>query len=218
MTARPGDPYLTLYDLQRKWAGCPDRWIDMQATMTRHARDAYGGTEVLRTESVPVPHPGPGEALVHVVASSVNTADVDHLRGRPRLGRVTTGLRRPRVRVPGLGVVGVVAELGPPRAGGSPGDETAPLRPDDRVWADLFSHGAGAFAPFALVPAAALRRLPDGVETAAAAGVPHSGAVSPSRRSRPGAVSARGTGSWSTGPAAASAPSRSSSPSTSGPT
>ncbi len=136
--------------------------------MERWARDSYGGLEVLRRETVAVPEPGPGEVLVRVVASSVNTADLEHLEGRPWLSRIGTGLRAPRNRIPGFDVAGVVQAVGP----GAPS-----LRPGDRVWADLFSRGAGAFAPFVCAPSAAFARLPDGVPFEAAAGVPHSGVL-----------------------------------------
>ena len=172
-----------------------------RATMFRYARDAYGDVAVLRGESVPVRRPGPGEVLVRVVASSVNTADLEHLEGRPWLSRIGTGMPSPRNRVPGFDVVGVVEEVGEaggstvaePRAGapggvrraggrptrgdGAHGRTNGPLRPGDRVWADLFSHGAGAFAPYVCAPAAAFRRLPDGIDPARAAGVPHSGGL-----------------------------------------
>ncbi|NLF05042.1 MAG: alcohol dehydrogenase catalytic domain-containing protein, partial [Actinomycetales bacterium] len=107
--------------------------------MERVVRDSYGGLEVLHTERVPVPEPEDGEALVRVAASSVNMADLDHLEGRPWLSRLGTGVRRPRDRVPGFDVAGVVESVGP---------GVTALRPGDRVWADLFSRGAGAFAPF----------------------------------------------------------------------
>ena len=135
-------------------------------TMRRWTRDSYRGLDALRTETVPVPEPGPGQVLVRIVASSVNTADLEHLEGRPWLSRIGTGLRTPRDRVPGFDAAGVVAAVGP---------GSVPLRPGDRVWADLFSRGAGAFAPFVCAPAAAFAPLPDGVPFEAAAGVPHSG-------------------------------------------
>src|SRR5690554_6713705 len=134
--------------------------------MTRIARDAYGGLEVLHPETVTVPDPGPGEVLVRVLASSVNTADIDHLVGAPAASRIGTGLRSPRNRVPGFDVAGVVESVG---------EGVTSLRAGERVWADLFSHGAGAFAPFVCAPARAFAPVPDGVALEDAAGVPHSG-------------------------------------------
>ncbi|WP_309069405.1 NAD(P)-dependent alcohol dehydrogenase [Microbacterium sp.] len=128
-------------------------------------RDAYGGPEVLRVGKVPTPRPGPGEVLVRVRASSLNTADLDHLQGLPRIARIE-GLRRPRTPHVGVDVAGDVEEVGP---------GVRELTPGDRVWADVFAHGHAALADYVCVPAGALARIPDGVSFADAATIPHSG-------------------------------------------
>ncbi|WP_203137344.1 NAD(P)-dependent alcohol dehydrogenase [Microbacterium sp. JZ31] len=128
-------------------------------------RDAYGGPEVLRVGEVATPRPGPGEVLVRVRASSLNTADLDQLRGLPRIARVE-GVRRPRSPHMGLDVAGEVEEVG---------SGVRDLERGDRVWADLFSHGHAALADYVRVPADASSRIPDGVSFVDAATVPHSG-------------------------------------------
>ncbi|WP_119697245.1 alcohol dehydrogenase catalytic domain-containing protein [Microbacterium halotolerans] len=117
-------------------------------------RDGYGGPEVLRVDEVPDPSPGPGEVIVRVRASSLNMADLDVLFGRPRIARAYYGMSAPKF--PGLGVdlAGEVVETG---------SGVQDLRPRDRVWADLFSYGHSALAERVVVPATALRRIPDGV-------------------------------------------------------
>jgi len=134
--------------------------------MRRFVRDAYGGPEVLHPEAARVREPRADEVLVRVAASSVNTADVEHLEGRPWVSRVGLGLREPRNRVPGFDVAGEVLAVGP---------EVTRLAPGDRVWADVFEHGAGAFAPFVTAPERAFAALPEAVPFEAAATVPHSG-------------------------------------------
>lgn len=42
---------------------------------------AYGGPEVMQLEDLPLPVPGPGQALVRVHAASVNFLDVQKRRG-----------------------------------------------------------------------------------------------------------------------------------------
>lgn len=128
--------------------------------------DRYGSSDVLRIDEVARPVPGSGEILVRVHASSVNTADLDNLRGRPLMVRVVTGLRRPRKQVLGLDMAGVVDEVGPDVASTSVGD---------RVWADLYPTRAGAFSEYACVPEKAVRPLPAGLSFEDAATVPHSG-------------------------------------------
>jgi len=129
-------------------------------------RDIYGPPEVLQLREVEMPAPGPGEVLVRVEAASVNTADLEHLRGEPRVTRVATGWRRPRNKRVGFDVAGRVESVG---------DDVRSLQPGDAVWADLFDSGGGAFAEYVSVPQVKLAPIPRGLPSEVAATVPHSG-------------------------------------------
>lgn len=131
-------------------------------------KDRYGSPDVLRFAEVDKPAAASGQALVRVHAASLNTADSDHLWGRPLVARIGSGLRRPATGRVGLDVAGVVEEVGPGVAG---------LRRGDRVWADLFSHGYGSLAEYVRAPADALAPMPAGVGFEVAATVPHSGVL-----------------------------------------
>ncbi|MBC9928845.1 NADP-dependent oxidoreductase [Chitinophaga qingshengii] len=64
---------------------------------------AYGGSDQLRLEEVPVPVPGPGEVLINIVASGVNPID----------WKVREGLmQKPLPYIPGVEASGVVVALG----------------------------------------------------------------------------------------------------------
>ncbi|HJQ77488.1 MAG TPA: NAD(P)-dependent alcohol dehydrogenase [Acidimicrobiia bacterium] len=128
-------------------------------------RDRYGGDEVLRLEDIERPAPGYDEVLVRVDATSINTADIDQLRGIPPIARLGTGLVRPRWRVPGLDVAGTVEEVGRSVTG---------LRRGDEVWADMFANGLGAYAEYVRGPATAFVPRPSGISAVDAATVPHS--------------------------------------------
>jgi NADPH:quinone reductase-like Zn-dependent oxidoreductase len=125
-------------------------------------RDAYGSPDVLRLEDVDVPAPGPGDVLVRVVAASLNASDAEILRGDAmiRLG----GPFRPRQRVLGSDVAGVVEAVGPGVSASVVGDEVV----GDTMASDRF----GAFAELAVVPAKALVRKPAGVSFTDAATLP----------------------------------------------
>ncbi len=127
--------------------------------------DRYGSSEMLEVVEMARPAPGPGEILGRVEAASVNTADLDHLHGRPRLIRLWTGIRRPRQRVRGLDMAGVVEEVG---------SDVTSTKPGARVWADLFATRAGAFSEYVCVPAEAVNPLPAGIPFQVAATAPHS--------------------------------------------
>jgi NADPH:quinone reductase len=108
-----------------------------------------GGPERMVLEEVPTPAPGPGEALVAIVASGVNFIDV-YFR---------TGLyKADQPIVLGSEAAGTIAKVGP---------GVTDMKPGDRV---AYTMVRGSYADHAIVPAARLVRIPDSVsfETAAA--------------------------------------------------
>jgi NADPH2:quinone reductase len=117
-----------------------------EATTMRAVRiHAPGGVEAMRVETVPVPRPGPGEALVRLEAAGVNFIDV--------------------YKRSGLYTVPLPATLGEEGAGtvAAVGEGATGLRPGDRAaWAGV----TGAYADYAVVPAARLVPLPAGVGAA----------------------------------------------------
>jgi len=129
-------------------------------------RECYGGPEVLELREVPAPRPGPGEVLVRVRASSVNMADVDYITGKPWATRFGTGLRAPKAPIPGIDMAGEVVEVG---------SGTKRFSPGDRVMADLFEEGSGAWAEYVVVSEAALTPIADGVRLEIAGVTPSAG-------------------------------------------
>ena len=106
-------------------------------------REEYGSPDVLELKEIEKPVPGDGEVLVKVHAASVNTADLDYLRGRPAAARVASGISRPRSDRIGLDVAGRVEAVG---------RDVTTLGVGDDVWADLFDFGQGAFAEYVCAP------------------------------------------------------------------
>lgn len=140
-------------------------------------RDRYGAAPYLA--DIPEPTPGAGEVLVRVVASSLNTADLEIMLGRPRVARIGSGFRRPNNRRLGLDAAGVVEAVGPGVTGLAIGDE---------VWGDVFGH-FGAFAELVAAPAKAFSPKPTGVTFEDAACLPHSAAIALQALSAKGGVS-----------------------------
>jgi NADPH:quinone reductase-like Zn-dependent oxidoreductase len=162
-------------------------------------RSRYGGPEVLRLEDVPVPVPGADDVLVRVIASSVTTADVDYLRGRPAFARMaskTDGMRAPTNPGLGMDVAGTVEAVG---------RNVVAFHPGDAVIGDLTEHGFGAFAEFACAPASAFARKPDTLSFEQAATLPHAAvlavqALGSGRRIEPGDAVLVNGASGSVGP------------------
>jgi NADPH:quinone reductase-like Zn-dependent oxidoreductase len=95
----------------------------------------------------------------------VNRADLDGLYPRWQFTRLFSGLRAPKIHRVGLDMAGVVEAVGP---------DADRFQPGDRVFADLFSFGLGAFAEFVCVPQRALSEVPDDMSLEVAATLPHS--------------------------------------------
>jgi NADPH:quinone reductase-like Zn-dependent oxidoreductase len=133
----------------------------MKAALQR----AYGTVDVIRLEEVGQPVPGDDEVLVRVYAASVNRADLDGLGPRPGFVRLFIGLRAPRQQRTGTDVAGVVEAVGA---------KVARFKPGDRVFADLFNVGQGAFAEYVAAPEKAFQRIPAEMSFEDAATLPHS--------------------------------------------
>ena len=74
--------------------------------------DWYGPPEVLRLAEIDRPVPKDDEVLVSVYASSVTRSDTG-LRGSEYwFARAITGLRRPKRRIAGMELAGVVEAMG----------------------------------------------------------------------------------------------------------
>ncbi|MGR3343349.1 MAG: NAD(P)-dependent alcohol dehydrogenase [Paracoccaceae bacterium] len=129
--------------------------------------DRYGGPEELRLADIPVPEPRKGQVRVKVLTCAVNLSDWEYLVGAPLYVRIVGGLRRPKQRVLGSDIVGVVDKLGL-------GVTELPL--GQRVMGD-FVMIRGGFAEYACVPAADLARVPDSLTDEVAACLPQAGGI-----------------------------------------
>ncbi|WP_405584811.1 alcohol dehydrogenase catalytic domain-containing protein [Streptomyces sp. NBC_01190] len=102
-----------------------------------------GGPEVLTTEDLPVPSPGPGEVLVRVAAIGLNRAEVNFRRGRY--------IDKPRAlpSLIGYEAAGEVAATGPGVPGLAAGEPVSVI--------PAFSmRDYGVYGEYAIVPATAV--------------------------------------------------------------
>jgi NADPH2:quinone reductase len=109
-----------------------------------------GGPEVLTLAELPIPVPGPGQVLIKIAATGVNFIEIYFREGR---------YKAPLPLVPGMEAAGTVEQLGEGVSGFAIGDHVA-------------STGVqGSYAEYALVPAAQLVKVPDGIDLKQAAAV-----------------------------------------------
>lgn len=116
----------------------------------------YGSLEL---GDVPEPPVGAGEARVRVRACSLNPMDWYFFMGRPYLGRLATGLRRPKQGRLGADFAGTIESVG---AG------VSRFRPGD----DVFGACRGALAEFVSVPEGRIALKPSRLAFEEAAAVP----------------------------------------------
>jgi NADPH:quinone reductase-like Zn-dependent oxidoreductase len=103
--------------------------------------EKYGSPDVLELKEVDPPIPKDNQILLEVHAVSLNSADLDYLRGywmaRP------TGILKPRFKILGTDVAGRVVLVG---------SNITSFKPGDNVFGDLYMKGFGAFAEYVCGP------------------------------------------------------------------
>ncbi len=152
----------------------------MAETMRAAVFSEFGGPEVVGVADIDVPEPGPGQVRVKVEATSMN-----HLDLWVRHGLL---METPMPHIGGSDIVGVVDAAGP-GAESTPEGVRVVVDPSlDYDWYDgagqgerfagrrfriIGEHTQGGMAEYAVVPAANVLQVPDGVssETAAGAGL-----------------------------------------------
>jgi NADPH:quinone reductase-like Zn-dependent oxidoreductase len=122
----------------------------------------YGPPEVLRCEEIDKPTPGDDDVLVRVWASSVNPMDRHFMRGEPYLGRIMTGIGKPKSIRLGVDLAGEVETVG---------RNVSQFRPGDAV----FGAARGAFAEYVCAREDRLAMKPANCSFEQAAAVPTAG-------------------------------------------
>lgn len=125
--------------------------------------DRYGDLESLRIADVPKPEPDHDEVRLKVYSASINPADAYIVQGRPFPVRLSTGLFKPKISIPGTDVAGMVDAMGP---------EAMECEWGQEVYADLSGSGFGAFAEYVCVPKSSIALKPSNLDYDQAASVP----------------------------------------------
>jgi NADPH:quinone reductase-like Zn-dependent oxidoreductase len=80
--------------------------------MKAAVRDRFGPPEVVELRDVEKPEPADDEVLVRIRAASLNMADWYDVNGRPYVGRVSMGFRKPKESRLGVDYAGTVEAIG----------------------------------------------------------------------------------------------------------
>ena len=82
-------------------------------SMRAVVHDRYGSPDVLRLEDVERPVPRDDEVQIRIHTTTVNRTDCGFRSGQPVIVRAFSGLRRPKFRILGNELAGVVERVGP---------------------------------------------------------------------------------------------------------
>ncbi len=126
----------------------------------------YGSPEVLELGDVDRPEPRDDEVLVRVAAASINSWDLDLLRGDFANRIIFRGFLKPKLQILGCDVAGRVESVGRAVTRFEPGDE---------VFGDLSASGWGCFAEHVCAREDALALKPANLTFEQAAAVPQAG-------------------------------------------
>lgn len=120
----------------------------------------FGGPEVMRLESVPIPEPGPGYVRIRIHAASVNPID-----WKIRSGSLKERYPVTPPYIPGRDVAGIIDALGAGVDQWKVGDAVMAIL-------ELQPPGGGAFSEYVLVSATDIALKPASLSFEVAAGVP----------------------------------------------
>ncbi len=115
--------------------------------------------DVVQIADVEKPVPKDNEVLIRIRAASINPLDWRFMRGKPYVGRIAFGLRKPKITRPGVDVAGQVEAVG---------RNVTQFKTRDEV----FGVCRGSFAEYACAAEEKLERKPANISFEDAAAVP----------------------------------------------
>lgn len=129
----------------------------------------YGSPDVLEVIEIEKPVPKKNEVLVKILATSIQFADWRFVLGKPFIIRLMgSGLFRPKHKVMGSDIAGIVEKVG---------KEATKFKIGDEIFGDISDYGWGGFAQYVCVPEDAICLKPDNISFEMASAVPQSAEV-----------------------------------------
>ncbi len=124
----------------------------------------YGPPSLLQIQEIPVPTPKEHEVLIKVKATAVNDYDWSMVRGKPYVYRLLFGLFKPKRKIPGMELSGVVDSVGA---------KVKSFKTGDEVYGDISDYGFGSFAEYLCIDEKAVVLKPQMMSFVDAAAIPH---------------------------------------------
>ena len=125
--------------------------------------EKYGPPSNLRLSEVEKPEPKEGEVLIKVHATALSVPDWRLMRGTPFMTRLMAGLMKPKYKILGTDVSGIIDALGKNVTG---------FKVGDAVYGDLSGSGFGAFAEYVCTKEDVVAHKPSNLSFEEAASMP----------------------------------------------
>ncbi|NKB34807.1 MAG: zinc-binding dehydrogenase [Pseudomonadales bacterium] len=135
-------------------------------TMRAILLQKYGSENDLTFEQVDKPDPADDEVLVRVHASSVNDWELGIIEGKPYFMRVFLGFFKPKIKIMGTEVAGVVEAVG---------KDVRKFKVGANVYGDLCENKFGAYADYVCTKENGIGHKPTNLSFDQSAAVPHAG-------------------------------------------
>ena len=113
----------------------------------------YGSPDVLKLKEVNKPVPEDNEALIKIVATTVNRTDCATIGAKPFFMRIDTGLFKPKKQIPGTEFAGEIEAVG---------KSVSSLKAGDKVFG-FDDQSTGSHAQYATISEDNVVMMPDGV-------------------------------------------------------
>lgn len=126
----------------------------------------YGTPDNFQLKEIDQPAIKENEVLLKIYASSINSWDWDMLKGKPFLVRLIGGLLKPKNKVLGADVAGIIEAVG---------SKVTDFKCCDEVFGDIAGAGFGGYAEYAAVPAKLLAKKSAKMSFEQAAALPQAG-------------------------------------------
>ncbi|MBN3519429.1 NAD(P)-dependent alcohol dehydrogenase [Algoriphagus lutimaris] len=120
--------------------------------------------EVLRVQEIDLPQPKEKEVLVKIITTSINDYDWSMVRGKPYLYRLMYGLTKPKNKILGMELSGIIEKVGARVSKFNVGDE---------VYGDISNFGFGTFGEYICVPEHELLPKPKALSFEEVVAIPH---------------------------------------------
>jgi len=125
--------------------------------------EKYGTPDNLQLIEVERPIAKDNEVLVKVHAASINSWDWDRLTGKPYLYRLISGISKPKLKILGADISGIVESVG---------KDVTQFKPGDEVYGDMSAGSWGGFAEYVCANEKALVTKPPTMTFEQASAIP----------------------------------------------